>query len=155
MINGGSIFLSRVCQAFPVEPEAVRRNVAVNVLELSTSTECENDLQTPTTTLLCPRDMFLACFDYLLSSLLVDGNVLMGPRLVVRIQRDMLIWSLRSPSDCATLPPPRSAQPLLRAIDDLQNPLPQYCVLHSSVSYDLCPQTFPFFHSALLILEMI
>lgn len=69
--------------------------MAVNVLELSTSTECENDLQTPTTILLCPGDIFLAYFDYLLSSLSVDGNVLMGPRLVVWIQWDMLIWSLR------------------------------------------------------------
>src|SRR5579859_4926659 len=118
---GGVYFNPGFARPFPVEPEAVRRHVAVNVLELSTSTECENDLQTPTTTLLCPRDMFLACFDYLLSSLLVDGNVLMGPRLVVRIQWDMLIWSLPS-SDCATLPPPRSAQPHLRAIEYLQNP---------------------------------
>ena len=91
MMNRGNIFQSRVYQGFPIEPKAVRRNVAVNVLELSTSTECENDLQTPTTTLLCPRDMLFACFDHLLSSVLVDGNVLMGPRLVVRIQWGMLI----------------------------------------------------------------
>lgn len=82
---------------FPIEPEAVRRNVAVNVLELSTSTECENDLQTPTTTLLCPRDMLFACFDHLLSSVLVDGNVLMGPRLVVRIQLGQCSSSLYAP----------------------------------------------------------
>jgi hypothetical protein len=89
--ESGNIFQSRVAGPFPIEPEAVRRNVAVNVLEFSTSTECENDLQTPTTTLLCAGGTFFACFDYLLSILWVDGNVLMGPRLVVRIQWDMLI----------------------------------------------------------------
>jgi hypothetical protein len=97
MMNRGNIFQSRVAGPFPIEPEAVRRNVAVNVLEFSTSTECENDLQTPTTTLLCAGGTIFACFDYLLSILLVDGNVLMGPRLVVRIQWGMLIWSLRPP----------------------------------------------------------
>jgi hypothetical protein len=106
MMNQGDIFQSRVIRPFPIEAEAVRRTVAVNPLELSTSTECENDLQTPTAALLCPRGAFFAYFDHLPSSPLVDGNVLMGPRLVVRVQWSMphLVSTLRS--DCATLPPP-------------------------------------------------
>jgi hypothetical protein len=98
---------------FPIEPEAVRRSVAVNVLELSTSTECENDLQTLTTTLLCPRDMLFAYFDHSLSSVLVDGNVLMGPRLVCSDSMGQCSSkSLRSPVTAPRCPSaPLSATP--------------------------------------------
>ena len=95
----------------------------MNVLKLSTSTECENDLQTPTTTLLCPRDMLFACFDHLLSSVLVDGNVLMGPRLVVRIQWGNAHLVSTLPSDCATLPlRPAQRNPSSELLSYLQNP---------------------------------
>jgi hypothetical protein len=137
-----------------VKPEAVRRYVAVNVLELSISTEYKTTCKRPRTTLLCPRDIFFAYFDHLLSNRLIDRNVLTEPRAIFRIQWDMLIWSLRSPVTAPRCLRPAQRNPSFELLSTCRI-LPQYCALHSGVSYDFCPQTFPFFHSALFILEMI